>query len=43
MAIGSKDLDRLMLARELMGRVTQPCRSSSRLPQLVDLFCHVRW
>jgi hypothetical protein len=37
-AIGSRDLDRLILARELMGRVTKPCRSSSRLPQLVELF-----
>jgi len=37
-AIGSKDLDRLILARELMGRVTRQCRSSSKLPQLIELF-----
>jgi HTH DNA binding domain len=30
--------DRLILARELMGQVTRTCRSSSRLPQLVELF-----
>jgi len=37
-AIGHKDLDRLILARELMERVTRQCRSNSRLPGLVDLF-----
>ncbi len=38
MALGSRDLDRLRLARELMGRVTKECRANSRLPALVDLF-----
>lgn len=37
-ALGNKDLDRLILARELMGRVTQQCRSNSKLPELVELF-----
>ncbi len=37
-AIGHKDLDRLILARELMGRVMDKCRSNSKLPQLVELF-----
>jgi len=37
-AIGNKDLDRLILARELMQRVTKECRSNSRLPELVELF-----
>ena len=37
-AIGNKDLDRLILARELMGRVTKECRSNSKLPELVGLF-----
>jgi len=39
-ALGHKDLDRLILARELMGRVTRQCecRSNSKLPELVDLF-----
>lgn len=37
-ALGHKDLDRLTLARELMGRVSDKCRSSSKLPQLVELF-----
>lgn len=37
-AIGSKDLDRLILARELMSRVTAKTRSTSKLPQLVELF-----
>jgi hypothetical protein len=36
--LGHKDLDRLVLARELMGRVTDTCRSNSRLPQLMELF-----
>jgi hypothetical protein len=37
-AIANKDLDRLILARELMQRVTKECRSNSKLPGLVDLF-----
>jgi hypothetical protein len=37
-ALGHRDLDRLILARELMSRVTARCRSSSKLPQLVELF-----
>ncbi len=37
-AIANKDLDRLILARELMARVTAKCRSNSKLPELVDLF-----
>jgi hypothetical protein len=36
--IANKDLERLILARELMGRVTKACRANSRLPQLVELF-----
>lgn len=36
--IGSEDLDRLILARELMQRVTQQSRSNSKLPELVTLF-----
>jgi hypothetical protein len=36
--LGHKDLDRLVLARELMGQVTDQCRSNSKLPQLVELF-----
>jgi len=36
--IANKDLDRLILARELMNRVTKECRSNSKLPGLVDLF-----
>jgi hypothetical protein len=35
---GRQDLDRLLLAREAMERVTRTCRSSSRLPSLVELF-----
>jgi hypothetical protein len=35
---GRQDLDRLLLAREAMERVTRTCRSSSRLPGLVELF-----
>jgi hypothetical protein len=38
LAIASKDLDRLILARELMNRVTTQCRSNSKLPELVELF-----
>lgn len=38
LAIANKDLDRLILAREVMGRVTARCRSNSKLPELVDLF-----
>ncbi|MBF9235693.1 DUF1612 domain-containing protein [Microvirga sp. BT350] len=37
-AVGTKDLDRLILARELMQRVTGKCRSNSKLPELMDLF-----
>jgi hypothetical protein len=36
--IGNQDLDRLILARELMQRVTRNCRSNSKLPELVSLF-----
>jgi len=36
-AIGSRDLDRLRLARELMGRGTRSCRGNSRLPALGGL------
>ncbi|PVE23482.1 hypothetical protein DC522_15680 [Microvirga sp. KLBC 81] len=38
LAIAHKDLDRLILARELMQRVTSKCRSNSKLPELVELF-----
>jgi hypothetical protein len=38
LAIADKDLDRLILARELMARVTAKTRSNSKLPELVDLF-----
>jgi hypothetical protein len=38
LAIANKDLDRLILARELMKRVTRECRSNSKLPGLVELF-----
>src|SRR3712207_5809667 len=38
LAIAHKDLDRLILARELMSRVTAKTRSNSKLPELVDLF-----
>jgi len=38
LAIAHKDLDRLLLARELMNRVTAQCRSNSKLPELVELF-----
>src|SRR5688500_19703377 len=38
LAIANKDLDRLILARELMNRVTKECRSHSKLPGLVELF-----
>ncbi|WP_445505337.1 RHE_PE00001 family protein [Microvirga sp. G4-2] len=38
LAIANRDLDRLILARELMARVTRTCRSNSRLPGLVELF-----
>jgi Protein of unknown function (DUF1612)/HTH DNA binding domain len=37
-AIGTKDLERLILARELMHRVTRGCRANSKLPELVELF-----
>jgi hypothetical protein len=36
--IANKDLERLVLARQLMGRVTDKCRSNSKLPELFDLF-----
>jgi hypothetical protein len=36
--IAQKDLDRLTLARELMRRVTDKCRRTSKLPELVELF-----
>jgi len=36
--IANKDLERLILARELMNRVADKCRSNSKLPDLVDLF-----
>jgi hypothetical protein len=36
--LGNTDLDRLILARELMARVTNQCRSNSKLPALVELF-----
>jgi hypothetical protein len=38
LAIANKDLDRLILARELMNRVTAKTRSNSKLPELVNLF-----
>jgi hypothetical protein len=38
LALAHKDLDRLILARELMSRVTKTCRSNSKLPELVELF-----
>jgi hypothetical protein len=38
LAIAHKDLDRLILARELMNRVIKECRSNSKLPGLVELF-----
>ena len=38
MTIADKDLDRLILARELMNRGTAKARSNSKLPELVDLF-----
>jgi hypothetical protein len=37
-AIGTRDLERLILARELMHRVTKECGSNSKLPELVELF-----
>jgi hypothetical protein len=36
--IANKDLERLVLAQQLMGRVADKCRSNSKLPELVDLF-----
>jgi hypothetical protein len=36
--LGNTDLDRLILARDLMNRVTDRCRSNSKLPELVILF-----
>jgi hypothetical protein len=38
LSIAHKDLDRLILARELMNRVTANTRSNSKLPELVELF-----
>jgi hypothetical protein len=38
LGIASKDLDRLILARELMSGVTAKTRSNSRLSGLVELF-----
>jgi hypothetical protein len=38
LSIAHKGLDRLILARELMNRVTARTRSNSRLPGLVELF-----
>jgi hypothetical protein len=38
LTIANKDLDRLILARELMNRVTAKTRSNSKLPGLVELF-----
>jgi hypothetical protein len=38
LSIAHKDLDRLILARDLMSRVTAKTRSNSKLPELVDLF-----
>jgi hypothetical protein len=35
---GTKDLDRLILARELIIWVTAQCCSNSKLPELVELF-----
>jgi hypothetical protein len=37
-AQAQKDLERLILAREAMERVTRNCRSNSKLPDLVSLF-----
>jgi hypothetical protein len=37
-AQGQKDIERLLLARETMDRVTRTCRSNSKLPELVNLF-----
>ncbi len=53
-AIDNKNLDRLILARELMHRVTRECRANSKLPELAELFLsrplvtvplvvHARW
>jgi hypothetical protein len=38
LSIAHKDLDRLILARKLMSRVTAKTRSNSKLPELVNLF-----
>ena len=38
LSIAHKDLDRLILARELMNRATAKTRSNSKLPELVELF-----
>ena len=36
--IANKDLERLILAQQLMNRVADKCRSNSSLPELVNLF-----
>jgi Fic family protein len=38
LSIAHKDLDRLILVRELMSRVTAKTRRNSWLPELVELF-----
>jgi hypothetical protein len=38
LSIAHKDLDRQVLARKLMSRVTAKTRSNSKLPELVNLF-----
>jgi hypothetical protein len=38
LTVATKDLDRLILARELMARVAAKTRSNSKLPHLVELF-----
>jgi hypothetical protein len=41
--IANKDLERLILARELMNRVADKCRSNSKLPDLVACSCRALW
>jgi hypothetical protein len=36
--IANKDLERLVLAQQLMGRVAEKCRSNSKLPDLFNPF-----
>ena len=43
LSLAHKDLDGLILARELISRVTAKTRSNSKLPELVDLFLRARW